>query len=158
MIIACPKAFAGTENDMEREFLRAYLVEVSGREKVMLADRVWDAFKCKQREKFPKLAENNISDMRGSFEPENSDLDENNDEINPKDCSYDEMVKETNSLVDRKWAEIDIFLCEEREKYSASEKVKTINLKDFLLECMSKSELREFMKDFFSRYANEKYK
>ena len=111
----------------------------------------------KIRRKLPDSAEDIITEIRGSFEPENSDLNSNNQEEEANDYTEQELIDKTNDLINRKWAEIDLFLTEEDHKYPNSHKLKTSNLNGFLYECMKDSNLRPLVESFFKRYALDKY-
>lgn len=157
MIVLCPQAFAGKELTLERNFLIYYFSEVGN--KGVIADEVWDAFRYRITQKYPQNANKVIASRRGSFRPENFRINPKNfEEVEPKDYDDGDMCNKTRNLLERRWAEVELFITQEPSKYSDLEyKPKTITLQEFLAECMGDLNKRVIVENFFHREVFHKF-
>ena len=151
MIVLCPLAFAGKDLTFERRFLISYLSRTG--KKGIVANEVWDAFRFRHIQSSTlEVAEKIIVHMRGSFKPENFRLKLNYEEEEPKDSTNEVMLAKTKSLLERTWAEIEIFITQEPEKYQGLEhQPKMVTLQEFLEQCMGDINTRHIVEDYFLR-------
>lgn len=163
MIFLCPKALSSNdgEND-EREFLKYYLSRSNKRAK--LTNEVWETFRYKiidgsgsNKDGAYEL----IAEFRGIFEPETLKLDEKFQEVEAiKDYSIDEMRESVNSFLKRNWADIDIFITQEKEKYKeVCDKygIRVMNLSEFFLDFMDNDRGRALLESYWVKKIHENY-
>ena len=157
MIVLCPLAFAGKELIFERRFLVSYLSGTG--KKGVVANEVWDAFRYRHiQNSSPEVAEKIIVHMRGSFKPENFRLNRDYEEVEPKDTTNEDMINKTKNLLQRRWAEIELFITQEPEKYQGLEyKPKTLTLQGFLEECMNDMSTRHIVEAYFHKEIFHKF-
>lgn len=157
MIVLCPQAFAGSSELQERDFLMYYLSRTN--QKAFIANEVWETFRLRilKQASSKEIAKNIIAHFRGVFNPEELKLDSLFNEIEPKkDYSPEELVEKTKDFVKRKWADIDLFITQEPEKYEGLIKVKILRLEEFFVEQMGNETSRNWITDFSYKTATEK--
>jgi len=163
MIFICPKALSSNdgEND-EREFLKYYLSKYNKRAK--LTNEVWETFRYKVIDGSDSNREGAydfIAEYRGIFEPETLKLNEEFQEVKAtKDYSIEEMRESVNSFITRNWADIDIFITQEKEKYQDvcdKYKIKVMNLSEFFLDFMDNDGGRALLESYWVKKIHENY-
>jgi len=156
-IFLCPKAFRSNDDfSLQRDFLQYYISRKGI--KATITDELWEAFRFRisqANENNETIIEGILADLRGSYLPENLRTDKITFQEIPaeKDYTDEELIASTNSFIERNWADIDLFITINPDKYSekTSEKqVKVMTLEDFYLDCMNDQETRELMEAFWN--------
>lgn len=159
MIVLCSKSIPiGAGSSLEKDFLMYYLS--SKGQKAKVANEVWDALRFRLIKKLgvdkaPIL----INLLRGIIEPEAIRLknDGSFEEVDPVD-NVDEFLNEkTVNLVQRKWAEIDLFIHQDSMDLGASLNVKQMTLDEFYIYCAGSDCDRAIFEKFSISYPQEKY-
>ena len=155
MIVICHKSLDSVGLDLERDFLKNHLARTSKKHAVV-ANEVWDTWRNKVLSKYQGSASKQLIGLyRGWVQPEIIYLDENYKEREPKLIVKEEgMIEKTKDLVDRKWADIDVFITETPEKYG-SVKVKMMTLGEFFLNAMNDENKRPLIEGFMRRRVQE---
>ena len=157
MLVLCPKAFSSNDGlSYEREFLKYYLSKTG--KKAVIANEIWETFRYKLKKTNPeeKTANRLIAEFRGIFEPEELKIDENHQEVEPEnEHNIDELNEKTKDLLERRWADIEIFITTDTQKFEATKKVKMMTLQEFLLNSMNN--YRSLFEEFNGKVIREKW-
>ena len=163
MIFLCPKALSSKDGeDDEREFLKYYLSKSNKRAK--LTNEVWETFRYKTIDGSGTNKEGAyelIAEFRGIFEPEILKLDGEFQEIEAtQDYSIEKMRESVNSFLIRNWADIDIFITQEKEKYNEvcdKYNIRIMNLSEFFLDFMDNDGGRSLLESYWVKKIHENY-
>jgi hypothetical protein len=159
MIVLCPKAFSSADGlSHEREFLKYFLSRAG--KKAFVANEVWETFRFKlinnnhDRDKVNKA----IAEFRGVFQPEETILTEEHQEEEPKaEHTLDVMVEKTKDLIKRRWADIEMFITTEPDKFSGIANIEIITLQEFFFSFMSKDSDRRLLEEYWGKCLIDKW-
>lgn len=161
MIVLCPKAFSSNDGlRQEREFLKYFLSRKG--EKGIIANEVWETFRFNLIENNSEdKADQTIADWRGIFEPEETKIGEDFREIPPTGKhTLDQLMEKTEDLLRRRWADIDLFITTNGERFQkvVEEKgIEMVPLQEFLFSSMEDQRSRNIMVDFWEKIQSEKW-
>jgi hypothetical protein len=159
MIVLCPRAFSAADGlSHERDFLK-YFLSRTGR-KGIVANEVWETFRfrVKKTNNNENLVEKTIAEFRGIFNPEELIVDENHREKEPeKEHDTKVLIEKTRDLLKRRWADIEMFVTTEPDKFNDIENISILSLQEFLLTFMDNDNGRKLLEEFWGKIQREKW-
>lgn len=162
MIVLCPKAFSSNDGlSHERDFLKYFLSKTG--EKGIIANEVWETFRLKMFNSGADLnkIKGRIADFKGIFSPEEEKIGNDHQEIIPtNEYKLETLVDKTKNLLERRWAEISLFITTEPEYYEDVIKtrgIEMLTLQEFLLSNMRLDKNRSLLEEFWNKTQNEKW-
>jgi len=151
-IVLCPRALTKGPASIEWLFLRDYLSRLGDRG--IVADKTWSALRARIIAKHGEArAEGIIAELRGSFAPETQRLQADYQEEPAVDYPDDELIIATRDLVDRRAAEIGLFIAEDPTTFQGIDAIHSVTLDQWFYARMNNPADREMMQAFLERYA-----
>lgn len=151
-IVLCPRALTKGPGSIEWLFLRDYLSRLGDRG--IVANKTWSALRARIIAKHGAHADRIIAELRGSFGPETQRLQADYQEEPPVDSPDDELIAATRDLVDRRAAEISLFIAQDPPHYQGIDTIHPVTLEQWFYARMSNPADRDMMQAFLERYAH----
>jgi len=158
MIVLCPKAFSSADDlGHHRNFLKYYLSRKGV--KAIVANEVWETFRFKIiKDNKPEVANKLIAEFRGIFGPEETNIDKNHQEVPPKkEYDTNALIEKTKDLLTRRWADIDLFITTEPEKFKTIKNIEISTLPEFLLSFTEDESSRKIVEEFLGAMQRENW-
>ena len=164
MIVLCPKAFSQyilrETPHPEAGFLKEY---VSNTDKAYVCNEVWETFRMNiiENSENKENAEGHIVHQRAFIRPEEIKRNNEHEEEPAKEIhSSDVLITKTKSLIERNYADIDIFLTPDASSYTGTpniDKVKVMDVGRFFVEAMGDEKLRIMIENYLRGSSNQEF-